>query len=272
MPYRYLFALMVAIAPVWSNFIRHDPADAFVRSLIVVSFCLLVGWVVGLFLKEKENPSQVALTSPPAPAIGIGGSARSMEAVSLAKEISVGVAMGSDAAKTTAQGDEQFFDAAFQELNSGNRVQGLWAKCFAEADGEENKAKARYLSARSKQLMVAAELIIEQERLDQAREGPKDDVARRTFARERASLAFAICRQVEVVSDGPDIDPILKDLVTEYSKLYAPSLKVVKEIHTVWWFFKGDVNQYYLLRDEEKIALSSVELVQWIKEDSKILD
>lgn len=272
MPYRYLFALMAAVAPVWSNFLRHDPADAFVRSLIVIGFCLLVGWVVGLFLKEKENPSQVALTSSPAPAIGIGGSARSMDAVSLAKEISVGVAMGSDVAKTTAQGDEQFFDAAFQELNSGNRVQGLWAKCFAEADGEENKAKARYLSARSKQLMAAAELRIEQERLHQARERPKDDVARETFARERASLAKGICELVDFSLRLETGDPYLRGRVEQYSKLYAPSLSVAIRKEKAAYFFSRDVNQYYLLKDEEKIALSSVELVQWIKEDSKILD
>ena len=65
--------------------------------------------------------------------------------------------MASDAAKTTAQEDEQFFDAAFQELNSGNRVQGLWAKCFAEADGDDAKARAAYIRLRVARLMAAYE-------------------------------------------------------------------------------------------------------------------
>ena len=52
----------------------------------------------------------------------------------------------------SSQSDEEFFAIAFQEVNSGNTVQGLWAKCFAETDGDENKTKARYLTARSGQL------------------------------------------------------------------------------------------------------------------------
>jgi hypothetical protein len=51
-----------------------------------------------------------------------------------------------------ADSDERFFAMAFQELSSGRAVPGLWAKCFAEVDGDENKAKARYLRARSSQL------------------------------------------------------------------------------------------------------------------------
>ncbi len=52
----------------------------------------------------------------------------------------------------SSQSDEAFYAIAFQEVNSGNTVQGLWAKCFAEADGDENKTKARYLTARAGQL------------------------------------------------------------------------------------------------------------------------
>ena len=52
----------------------------------------------------------------------------------------------------SSQSDEEFFAIAFQEVNSGNTVQGLWAKIFAETDGDENKTKARYLSARAGQL------------------------------------------------------------------------------------------------------------------------
>ena len=52
----------------------------------------------------------------------------------------------------SSQIDDELFAIALQELNSGNSVQGLWAKCFAEADGDENKTKARYLSARAGQL------------------------------------------------------------------------------------------------------------------------
>ena len=39
-------------------------------------------------------------------------------------------------------------------MNSGQTLTGLWAKCFAEVDGDENKAKAKYLATRSARLKV----------------------------------------------------------------------------------------------------------------------
>ena len=51
-------------------------------------------------------------------------------------------------------GDEQLYAMAFEELNSGQTLTGLWAKCFAEVDGDENKAKAKYLATRSARLKV----------------------------------------------------------------------------------------------------------------------
>jgi hypothetical protein len=48
--------------------------------------------------------------------------------------------------------DEELYAQAAAELEDGTRDEGLWAKCFAECDGEENKAKARYLKARVQRL------------------------------------------------------------------------------------------------------------------------
>ena len=50
--------------------------------------------------------------------------------------------------------DEQWYAMAFEELNSGQTLTGLWAKCFAEVDGDENKTKAKYLATRSARLKV----------------------------------------------------------------------------------------------------------------------
>lgn len=51
--------------------------------------------------------------------------------------------------------DEDTWKAASKELAT-DRNEGLWAKCFAEADGDENKAKAAYLKNRFKSLSEEA--------------------------------------------------------------------------------------------------------------------
>jgi len=52
---------------------------------------------------------------------------------------------------TTAQ--EQAFARALREIESGIRHDGLWGMSFAEAMGDEQKAKAIYLSKRASELM-----------------------------------------------------------------------------------------------------------------------
>ena len=44
--------------------------------------------------------------------------------------------------------EEQLYAQAAAELDGGSRDKGLWAKCFADCDGDENKAKALYLKTR----------------------------------------------------------------------------------------------------------------------------
>jgi len=48
--------------------------------------------------------------------------------------------------------NEDLWEQASKEFNSTLRKEGMWAKCFAEADGDENKAKASYLKIRAQQL------------------------------------------------------------------------------------------------------------------------
>ena len=48
--------------------------------------------------------------------------------------------------------EEELYAKVAAELHGGNREEGLWAKCFAECDGDENKAKALYLKARVERL------------------------------------------------------------------------------------------------------------------------
>jgi hypothetical protein len=50
------------------------------------------------------------------------------------------------------QTDESLWGQALNEFEGKNRSQGLWAKSFAEAEGDESKAKAYYIKERVRQL------------------------------------------------------------------------------------------------------------------------
>jgi len=48
--------------------------------------------------------------------------------------------------------NEDITAQALEEFEGDNRNQGLYAKCFAGADGDENKAKVRYMKSRADEL------------------------------------------------------------------------------------------------------------------------
>jgi hypothetical protein len=41
---------------------------------------------------------------------------------------------------------EDTWERALREVESSERRPGLWARCFAEAGGDESKAKAAYIT------------------------------------------------------------------------------------------------------------------------------
>jgi hypothetical protein len=51
--------------------------------------------------------------------------------------------------------EEAMYEIAAKELTESTYQKGLWAKCFSEADGEENKAKALYLRRRAEFLKAS---------------------------------------------------------------------------------------------------------------------
>lgn len=48
--------------------------------------------------------------------------------------------------------NDLYWDNALKEFESANRVSSLWAKCFADSNGDENKAKALYIKLRVAQM------------------------------------------------------------------------------------------------------------------------
>jgi len=50
--------------------------------------------------------------------------------------------------------EDSFYAEIALELAHGNRDEGLWTKCYAEENGDENKTKARYIRERIKFLIA----------------------------------------------------------------------------------------------------------------------
>lgn len=61
----------------------------------------------------------------------------------------------SEISEPDTQRVEDLYAQALNELEGGKRIDGVWAKCFADADGAENIAKAQYIKIRVSQLQLA---------------------------------------------------------------------------------------------------------------------
>ena len=64
--------------------------------------------------------------------------------------------------------DERHYVAAAAELDGGKRNEGLWAKCFAECDGDEQQAKVSYIK------IVVERLISESPEEDEVGNDPEE--------------------------------------------------------------------------------------------------
>ncbi len=60
--------------------------------------------------------------------------------------------------QTQSEPDSAAYAQAWEELESGTRDTGLWAKSFAESEGDEARAKAAYIQHRTHQLSVSSSL------------------------------------------------------------------------------------------------------------------
>ena len=63
-------------------------------------------------------------------------------------------------AKLAAQklAEEQLYEFAAEEIAANNIRPGLWAKALAEAEGDDSKAKARYIKLRVETMRAEADL------------------------------------------------------------------------------------------------------------------
>ena len=65
--------------------------------------------------------------------------------------------------------DSHFYATALDEIEKETYDKGIWAKAFAESDGNETKTKAKYIKIRAAQLQ-AAERAVEEEQKRVAKE------------------------------------------------------------------------------------------------------
>lgn len=69
-----------------------------------------------------------------------------------------GAAISQNSLSTSTPSDE-FWAEALKELDGSDRRQGLWARSFAEANGNESIAKAFYLKARAQELFTEQQAV-----------------------------------------------------------------------------------------------------------------
>jgi len=65
-------------------------------------------------------------------------------------------ANSSQAQRKSAVNEEMIWEQVYEEFESSERKKGLWAKLYAESEGDEVKAKAKYLQQRASQLIQEA--------------------------------------------------------------------------------------------------------------------
>lgn len=100
----------------------------------ILSFNPLVWFVNGVYLRNRWNHPEVNKNKDRIPLNSLVQSKATEQEISPSDE-------------------EAIYEQAAQELESHTLKKGLWAKAIAEADGNENIARARYIKTRSQQLL-----------------------------------------------------------------------------------------------------------------------
>jgi len=132
--------------------------SAFLRGAVVFGFIIWMWHAT----RAKKAPPATTLAAQPAPVQDIPESHTSTDAP-----------------------EDHHWASALGELEGGARQPGLWARCFAEARGNESLARANYLSARARQL--SDEHRAQTLKAQQAEEQAKRDAEAARLAEEQRS-------------------------------------------------------------------------------------
>lgn len=108
---RWVGAWLMGVSVLTNPSLNKSDLDFYIGSVVLAIVWFLIGFVIG-FLWRKVKPLTPA----------------------------------SNQKSSAPIDDEKLWEEALAELNSPNKNEGLWAKCFSEANGDEAKARAQYLS------------------------------------------------------------------------------------------------------------------------------
>jgi len=142
--------------------------NRFVKALLVIFGLMLITAPLRLFRASGSRDFSVELALILSFVAVICGVLVLRKAFTVGRRTNVGLGLAEpiasassvspqrDTVTSSSSGEEAAFAAALHELDSGDRVDGLWAKSLAFADGDIDKAKAAYLRDRAKQLLFPA--------------------------------------------------------------------------------------------------------------------
>lgn len=124
--------------------------------------------------------------------------------------------------------EDELYLQATKEVDEGNQDQALWAKCMALCEGDEGKAKYRYIKERVSRLLKEKEHEIEEKR--------KQEISRRE--EETRSISEVINKQIDFYLN-PDNKEKLNSLL-QLNKItyehYRGSYKVILDAKNVVHF------------------------------------
>ncbi|MFZ4440687.1 MAG: hypothetical protein ACOYOS_19900 [Syntrophales bacterium] len=150
--------------------------------------------------------------------------------------------------------DEAFYEKAFVELESKDMKVGLWAKVFAEAQGNEALAKATYLTVRSGQFADEyKQTILEEERQRQK----ENEIAE--MERQRQEIEKIPQEQIRSLAKQLQSQPFVntaKDLVNKLGG-------TIKYDSKSWLYIGMIVNLY----GETHEFANEYDFAQWVRND-----
>jgi len=114
--------------------------------------------------------------------------------------------------------EDEFYEQAMEEVESDDKVKGIWAKAFAKAEGNESRAKAMYINVRAKLLIQE-----KNESEEKSKKQRQETLALRTLAYSSSKKKYhaissdSTVEQLKVLANDKDYE-IKKRAIEELQK------------------------------------------------------
>lgn len=158
------YAAFTSVLVSTPRFIHQEFELALIQLLIVILVYPTIAYVVGSLYglrkisnqprSQESTMENVIIKSPPAsknnPLITSKPTTYNNQESNYLKKVD----LGKDKEMAPSIDENNLWEIGVDEFDGVSRKKGLWAKAFAEADGDENKAKANYLKVRVAELKL----------------------------------------------------------------------------------------------------------------------